>query len=164
MGAPPVTLGRCDACLFYDVGVAGPTGNGWCRVQPPVRLVAHQPLPTAGLSQQDTRRGAWPLVLAGDWCGAYRSPNALPTEIALDPAAVVRNTGLITLHVYAESQGTFLAGDVIRFDGIDQATTLVSVTHLTAPIDTNRLAGNYGVRVARATPAAITNVKLFAIT
>ena len=69
--APPASLGRCDACKFYDVMVAGPSGAGWCRVVAPVRLVAHQPLPGGQLGQTDTRRGQWPLVGAADWCGQW---------------------------------------------------------------------------------------------
>jgi hypothetical protein len=70
--APPASLGACSACKFYEAtDLAPPTGYGWCRVIAPVRLVGHQPQPTGGLSQQDTRKGQWPLVRAADWCGQW---------------------------------------------------------------------------------------------
>jgi hypothetical protein len=159
---PPALLGVCPACLFFDPLGDG-SGRGWCRYGAPVLWLSMPPVATSITSTTDTRRGRWPLVTDTDWCGQWQSPQALPMELALSPGGAPRNTGLVTVLVFANSPGQFVQGDTVRFNGIEQPTTWVTPSQLRWTCDTQQPVGDYPVRVSRPSAARLSEIVMFRI-
>jgi hypothetical protein len=147
MGAPPVGLGYCETCLFYDAAV-DPTGYGYCRLVPPSAQL----------------EGRWPKCLPMDWCAAWTSPTALPMDLGVVPEQAPRNSGMLTVAVVAEGGGQFLAEDIVRFNAVPQATTRQSPVEVRFVLDTAQGAGSYPVRVLRPSINRLSHATPFVLT
>jgi len=91
------------------------------------------------------------LLAAGLGCGYSKPKTAMPAIAKLDPASTTAGSGQFQLEVDGSN---FATGAVVTFNGVAEATTVVSSTKLEATIPASAIMTSGSVPVAVTNPGS----------